>query len=229
MRAPDGGAVLHLVRRTNAGLLVTSLFERSVTVWEQTGETWQARHQFPFERSFNVIGDLPPYVVSTPTRLYVGMPNGAVHGFDFASGQWQRHEASFSLIALATAGEALYAYGGRLTHSIWRSEDGGKTWQDLDTSRRAGAPVFSDPRTGYVLYIKEIYGGKMTVQQTKDAGRTWTETGELPASATRRVIVMRPMVVHPAGPTLFVFATNGAVYSTRDLGATWTEERRGTF
>ena len=228
MAAPDGGAVLHLVRRPNAGLVLVSLFDRTMTVWERTGERWQVRNQFPFERSFNV-GALAPHVVSGPRQLYVGMPNGTIHALDFASGEWQRHEAPFSLITLATAGDVLYGYGAKMTNSIWISEDGAKTWRDLDTSRRAGAPAFSDAHTGYVLYIKEIYGGKISVQMTKDAGRTWTEGGVLPDAAAGRVIVMKPMVVHPSGPTLLAFGSNGAVFSTRDLGATWMEERRGAF
>jgi photosystem II stability/assembly factor-like uncharacterized protein len=157
------------------------------------------------------------------------MPNGALHALDLGSGEWHRHQAPFSLLALAPAGDSLYAYGITFTHSIWTSEDGGRIWRDLDTSRRAGAPAFGDPRTGYVLYIKEIYGSKISVQITRDGGRTWTETGMLPEALERRVLVTRPMLVHPSGPTLFVFGTNGAVYATRDLGATWTEERRGAF
>ena len=117
--------------------------DRTITVWERTGDTWQTRNQFPFERSFN-IGALPPHVVSGPRHLYVGMPNGTIHALDFASGQWQRHEAPFSLITLVTAGDVLYGYGATLTNSIWTSEDGGRTWRDLDTSRRAGAkPCFT--------------------------------------------------------------------------------------
>lgn len=228
MQAPDRGAILHLVRRPGAGLMVVSLFDKTVTVWEQAGAAWQTRGQFPYERSFNA-GALPPHAVDGPRHLYVGLPNGVIHALDFASGQWQRHEAPFSLITLATAGDMLYGYGAQLTHSIWMSEDNGKTWRDLDTSRRAGAPVFSDPRTGYVLYVKEVFAGKMSVQMTKDGGRSWSETGDLPEAAARRVFVMRPMAIHPDGPTLLVFATNGAVFSTRDAGATWTEERRGAF
>ena len=228
MQAPDGGAILHLVRRPNAGLMAVSLHDREVTVWEQAGEAWQMRNRFPSERSFNMAG-LPPRATSGAGCLYVAMPNGAIHAFEFASGQWQRHEAPFSLITLAVAGEVLYGYGAQLTNSIWVSEDRGKTWRDLDTSRRAGAPVFTDARTGYVLYIKEIYAGKMSVQKTTDGGRTWTEGGELPEAAIRRVMVLRPMVVHPNGPTLLVFANNGTVLSTGDFGATWVVERRGGF
>jgi photosystem II stability/assembly factor-like uncharacterized protein len=224
--APDRGAIVHVTRRPNGGLLAVSMLDRAVAVWESTGTAWQLSNQFPVERSFNVGGALPPHVVSSATRLYVAMPNGAIHAFDFGSGQWQRHEASFSLIALALAGDALYGYGAQFLHSIWMSEDGGKTWRDIGTSRRAGAPVFTDPRTGYVLYIKEIYGTAISVQATKDGGRTWAEFGVLPKEAAGRVLLFRPMLVHPSG-TLLVFGTNGAVWATRDLGMNWTEERRG--
>jgi photosystem II stability/assembly factor-like uncharacterized protein len=229
LTSPDRGAILHIVRRPNAGLMLVSLYERTLTVWEQSGESWQQRNEFPFERSFNTSTAQAPHVVSNERRLYVALPNGVIHAFGFADGQWQRYEAPFSLLTLATAGDLLYGYGIKFTSSLWISEDGGKSWRDLDTSRRAGAPVFSDPSTGYVIYIKEVFAAKMSVQMTRDGGRTWKETGDLPEAAARGVIVLRPMVVHPDGPTLLVFSVNGAVYSTRDLGATWTEERRRAY
>ena len=227
--APDGGAILHIVRRPSAGLMLVSMYDRNLTVWEQTGTSWQMRSQFPFERSFNSATAQAPHVVSNERRLYVALPNGVIHAFGFADGQWQRYEAPFTLLTLASAGDLLYGYGTKFTSSLWISEDGGKTWRDLDTSRRAGAPVFTDASTGYVVYIKEVFAAKMSVQMTRDGGRTWRETGDLPEAAARGAIVLRPMVVHPAGPTLLLFGVNGAVHSTRDLGATWTEERRRVY
>lgn len=227
--APDGGAILHIVRRPNAGLMVVSMYDRDLTVWELAGPSWQMRSRFPFERSFNSATAQAPHVVSNERRLYVALPNGVIHAFGFSDGQWQRHEAPFTLLTLATAGDLLYGYGTKFTSSLWISADGGNTWRDLDTSRRAGAPVFTDASTGYVVYIKEVFAAKMSVQMTKDGGRTWKETGDLPEAAARGAIVLRPMVVHPNGPTLLLFGVNGAVHSTRDLGVTWTEERRRVY
>jgi len=227
--APNRGALVHVAAAPDGGLIVVSLLGGEFNVWQSKADGWQSLNRFPFERSYNATLT-PAHATSTAARLYVAMPNGTIHTLDLASGRWERTEAPFSLINLQPMADGvLYAWGVRFTNSSWRSEDGGRSWQDLDMARRAGAPIFTNRNTGYVVCIKEIYGGARSVQTTRDGGQTWTETGVLPDSLARVVILNRPMFVHPAGPTLFAFGINGAVFASSDGGATWSEERGGVF
>lgn len=111
---------------------------------------------------------------------------------------------------------------------IWRTDDGGQTWQQVSETR-LGGPLAFDPRDGSILY--GIGEDRATILRSSDGGATWAPvyTG---SGSTR----LQALVVDPNTPgRLFAGGSHrdGAaqVLRSTDDGATWApvlpEEMRG--
>ncbi|MFC1555960.1 WD40/YVTN/BNR-like repeat-containing protein [candidate division KSB1 bacterium] len=139
----------------------------------------------------------------------------------------------------------LYAPPGeyRGDHGVYRTMDGGKTWQQVlkpDNNKAGAIDLCFDPKNPRVIYaaIWEIFrsaysmssGGPASgLYKSTDAGETWTriEGGGFPSGMLGRIGVS----VSPANPDV-VYAIieneNGGVFISRDAGKTWrrrNEER----
>jgi len=108
---------------------------------------------------------------------------------------------------------------------ILRSEDGGATWNYVETSRRQA--LFS-VATNADRSI--AVGEKGLVQYSSDGGKSWAPPteGEFPPIFT----FMRDLGFARGRPTGFIVGQDGMVLRTKDAGQTWTQvlpppERRG--
>ena len=150
------------------------------------------------------------------------------------------HPHDANLVYAAVLG---HAFGPNATRGVYRSKDGGDTWQKvLFKSDSAGAVDLSlDPSNPRVIYaafwqvqrgpwFMSSGGAGSGLWKTTDGGDTWTEL-------TRKRGMPRGMVgkigvtVSPANPDrvwAMVEADSGGVYRSDDAGETWrrlNEER----
>ncbi len=130
--------------------------------------------------------------------------------------------------------EKLY-YVGYTGGGVWKTEDGGLTWQNIsDGFFKVGsigdiAVSESDPNVIYVGTGEHAVRGVMTsygdgVYKSTDAGKTWKNIG---LANTRHIA---DVVVHPNNPDVVYIAAQGTVhgpnndrgvYKSTDAGATW--------
>jgi len=117
---------------------------------------------------------------------------------------------------------------------VFRSDDGGATWQPAGLSGRSIMTITASPARR-----DEIWVGTEPSQvwRSQDAGRTWQETSPLDAlpSSPRWAFPPRPethhvrwIACHPFEPArLWVAIEAGALVSTTDGGRTWRDRVEG--
>lgn len=107
-------------------------------------------------------------------------------------------------------------YAGTIGQSIWRSRDGGETWERLRDQLFAECDVRAiavHPRSPHILYA----GTEMGCYRTDDGGDHWmwldSEMNRTPIWA---------LAIHPHRPdTVFAGTCPSALYRTDNGGATW--------
>ena len=129
-----------------------------------------------------------------------------------------------------------HPYGANETRGVFRSVDGGKTWQrslykDTDTG---AIDLAAEPGALHVVYASlwqtrrppwNVYppssGPGSGLYQSNDGGKTWTAlTGRgLPQTAGRIGIAVAPS--QPQRVFALVDATEGGLYRSEDRGASW--------
>ncbi len=203
--------------------------------------------------------------ISDPDIIYVGMGETTIRGnvshgdgvykSTDGGGTWQhlgleqtRHIAKVrihpnnpNLVYVAALG---HVYGPNEERGIYRSEDGGTTWEKiLFRSNRAGAVDLSlDPEHPQTLYAtfweaqRSPYsltsgGPDSSLYKSMDGGDSWTEitnNSGLPTGIKGKIGVVVSPAKHERVWAL-VEATNGGLFRSDDGGATWqriSEDRR---
>ncbi|OYT71201.1 MAG: glycosyl hydrolase [Chloracidobacterium sp. CP2_5A] len=132
------------------------------------------------------------------------------------------------------AGQPHLYYFGATGGGVWKTTDGGASWQPLgDGTFRVGsvgalAVASSDPNVIYVGMGEHTWRGNVShgdgVYKSADAGRTWRRVG---LENTRHIARIR---IHPANPDVVYVAAMGhcfgpnperGVYRSTDGGKTW--------
>ena len=131
-----------------------------------------------------------------------------------------------------------HPYGANAERGVFRTRDGGKTWQKiLFRSDRAGAvDLCLDPRNPRVLYaaIWEVYrtpwllwsGGEGSgLFRSNDGGDTWTELTRNPGLPKGLLGKIAVAVSGTDSARVFalVEAEDGGLFRSDDAGATWTK------
>jgi FlgD Ig-like domain len=129
--------------------------------------------------------------------------------------------STITTLAIA-ASNASYFYAGTDDGRVWRSKNGGSTWDPITAglTLRWVTRVSPDPANPEVVYVtlsgynQDDFGAH--VYRSTNAGDTWTAIdGNLPdAPAT-------DLIVDPLDSNRLYLATDIGVFTTRDLGATW--------
>jgi len=83
---------------------------------------------------------------------------------------------------------------------IWKSDDYGKTWQDISGNIPLGPVnvIREDPIDKNILYV----GTDIGVYVTKDGGKSWEVLGDLPST------YVHDLIIHPRD-NILVIATHG--------------------
>src|SRR3954470_5974533 len=117
---------------------------------------------------------------------------------------------------------------------VYRSDDAGRSWTDIASGLPSdfGFPLALDPADPDCAYLIPLVAdtdrvtpeGRVRVYETRDAGASWTPRGEgLPSADSYLTILRQAFTSIGEGDELELYfgATSGAVYGSRDAGATW--------
>lgn len=150
--------------------------------------------------------------------------------------QWRNvgpYRGGRSAAVTGVAGKPNLFYFGATGGGIWRTQDGGRTWENISDGFFGGSigAIEVAPSDNNVIYVG---GGECTVRgnvssgtgmwKSEDAGRTWMPTG---MTKSRHIPRIR---VHPTNPDvayaavlgdLFKASNERGLYRTRDGGKTW--------
>jgi photosystem II stability/assembly factor-like uncharacterized protein len=191
------------------------------------GETWQRIGIYQGMHSDAMVRMLAHHP-RRPEIVYAGTDKG-LYCSDDAGGTWQHMEAPLSAFAVWAISvdshnpELLYAGTGTPSRAtLFRSTDGGKSWEErpaaiADECPNVGIPrvtgIAIDPVNHHHVWMGiEVDGARYST----DAGETWNSiNGAIPNPDVHSVAVA-------AGPPKTVFiVVNNEVYRSTDDGASW--------
>src|SRR5439155_7145116 len=160
------------------------------------------------------------------TWTHIGLPDSS------QIGRVRVHPINPHLVYAAAIG---HPYGANAERGVFRSKDGGKTWEKIlfVDDRTGAADLMLDPSNPQILYattwqvLRTPWGITSTgagsgIYKSTDGGDRWTKLAAgLPSSALGKIGI----TVTPANPQR-VWATveadaNGGIYRSDDGGKTW--------
>lgn len=121
-------------------------------------------------------------------------------------------------------------YASTYPWGIYRSSDGGASWQNFGSNVPSGVEaefidqtrVSAKTGTVYVGFMAGTGAAGRQVYKTADSGKSWTELSTLPSPSSNLV---SQMVLDPlADGTIYVVDTMNALYKSEDGGSTWSTE-----
>lgn len=197
---------------------------------------------------------------ANPSKLWVGISAAGVFASEDAGATWERrnrlsnaescahhdHPAAprdgeighcvHNIMRAPGAGDLLYQQNH---HGVWRSPDGGRSWEDITTGLPStfGFPIRvhpSDPKTIWTLPLNGDRDGRFppdaaaAVWKSTDGGNTWAAKREgLPQIACFFTVLRQGMAGDGHSPAGVYFGTNsGSVFASTDEGETWAEIAR---
>lgn len=117
---------------------------------------------------------------------------------------------------------------------LWKSEDGGQTWDTrTDSLPIIGvSDILVHPGNSKIMYIALGDGdGKQTVSsgimKSLDGGETWQPTSLSPDVSDNWRI--KKLLFHPSNPEVIFATTNCGIYKTTNGGKDWKEKTPGFF
>ena len=124
-------------------------------------------------------------------------------------------------------------------HGVWRSADGGRSWDDITRGLPStfGFPICVHPRDASTIWTVPLNGdmagrfppdAAAAVWRSRDGGRTWQALREgLPQEACYFTVLRQAMARDERDPVGLYFGTNsGSVFASRDEGESWQEIAR---
>lgn len=186
------------------------------------GQTWATPAGLPSGASFRATD-----LLRTPGGLLLGTTLGVFRSLDDGA-TWAPHGAG--AVGMSTLG-ALFAEGGTdgadvlwqgLTEGsldvrgLWRSGDGGQTWQRRSTGLGEGPLVVGVVRHRGALFALHSGIGR-GVSRSDDDGQTWTRTPFTPDPGGAFLAL-----VADGDERLFATLTGRTLYTSDDGGAAWT-------
>ena len=121
-------------------------------------------------------------------------------------------------------------------HGVWRSADGGRSWDDITTGLPStfGFPIRVHPRDPNTLWTVPLNGDSVgryppdaaaAVWRSSDAGGSWQALRKgLPQVNCYFTVLRQAMAGDSADPAGIYFGTNsGSVFASTDEGDTWGE------
>jgi photosystem II stability/assembly factor-like uncharacterized protein len=187
-----------------------------------------------------------------PARVWVGISAAGVFATEDGGATWDRRNRRANAATAAegetglcvhnlarapgAAGDLIYQQNH---HGVWRSADGGLTWDDLGAGLPStfGFPVAVHPRDPQTLWVFPLNGDSAgrfppeaaaAVWRSRDGGASWHALREgLPARDCFFTVLRQAMAVEPSTPAALYFGTNsGSVFASADEGESWSEIAR---
>lgn len=226
LKAPDTGLIYGL-EPTEAGfVLAVTRYRGNWTVYRSTNlfdGAWQKLGEFETERSFNVLW-ATPRMVAAGNRIGLMMPNGTYHLVDGVKGTIEQFPGTLSVLELwAMPDGRLVQRGTSITAKTVMSEDFGRTWVDVNIGRFAVCVVYRNKETIYAVSPVDpgITAGAFGLMTSRDAGKTWSQSGVVPGGNPQAV---RELMIDRVDGALLAILSNATVMRSIDEGKTWVAE-----
>ncbi len=195
-----------------------------------------------------------------PDRMWVGISAEGVFATDDGGATWDRrnrlsnagactdhhHPAGpeggevghcvHNMMRAPGDGDVLYQQNH---HGVWRSADGGRSWDDISTGLPStfGFPIRVHPRDADTIWTLPLNGdmagrfppdAACAVWRSRDGGATWTGLRDgLPQQGCYFTVLRQAMAGDARDPAGLYFGTNsGSVFASFDEGDSWAELTR---
>jgi len=146
------------------------------------------------------------------------------------TGSWSSGQGRVNVIVKDAANANTY-YAGAPAGGLWKTTDGGTTWEtNTDNLPQIGvsgiAIDYGNPGTIYIATGDDDGGdsNSVGVMKSTDAGLTWGTTGLNAGNSPGR---MNDIYINPNDSNMLWVATSGGLYKTTDAGVTWTSKLPG--
>jgi photosystem II stability/assembly factor-like uncharacterized protein len=208
------GLVLHTIVPDpgDAKKLWVGISAAGVFATEDGGETWERRNRLS---NTEACADHPH-----PAAPRDGETGHCVHNMMRAPG----------------ANDLLYQQNH---HGVWRSSDGGRSWDDITEGLPStfGFPIRVHPREPGTIWTIPLNGDSAgrfppdaaaAVWRSRDGGESWTDLREgLPQESCYFTVLRQAMAGDARDPAGVYFGTNsGSVFASADEGEQWREIAR---